>query len=364
MRGLPARAPDQLVAWVHFLPVRAIDHRSAIPEIPAPARASVSRLRAAAGIAVNRDLSRYHAAVRIVSLVPAGTEILFALGVGDHVVAVSHECDYPAAARHRPRITSSVVPTERLSSAAIDAAIRERVTARVPLYHVDTDRLSALGPTMLVTQSLCDVCALPAQAVHQVRGTLPNPPALVSLEARSLAEILESIVTLGEATGTRPRAQTMIDELQGRIARVRAAVAAERPRRVVCLEWLDPPYSCGHWIPEMVRLAGGIDAAGREGIPSVPTKWDALVTPEAELVVALPCGYSIDRTVAEMNRLARQADWGGRLRRMPVYVVDSAYFTRPGPRVVDGIELLASLFHPTRVTSSLRVERAVEWAVA
>ena len=294
--------------------------------------------------------ARYDRGVRIVSLVPSATEILFALGLGDAVVAVSHECDYPAEAAERPRITASEIATDRLSNREIEDAVAARLHDGRPLYRIDAEALRALEPTLLITQSLCDVCALPVQAVHHALRLLTRTPAIVSLDATTVDGVLQSIVTIGEATTTAAAAHAIVADLRTRLDRVRDAVSTAPPRRVLCLEWLDPPYQCGHWIAEMVRLAGGTDAASRPGIPSVATTWDELCETNPELVVAFPCGCSVDRTVAEVENLRARGVWPSRLHNTPLVIADSRYFTRPGPRIVDGVELLASVLHPDRVT--------------
>jgi iron complex transport system substrate-binding protein len=303
--------------------------------------------------------------VRIVSLVPSATEILFALGLDRSVVAVSHECDYPNEARARPRVTASEIPTDRLSSRDIEDAVARRLRDESPLYRVDVEALRALEPTLLVTQGLCDVCALPAQAVHRALRALPRQPAIVSLDANTVEGVLNSILVIGDAADAGSQARALVATLRARLARVHAAVAAATPRRVLGLEWLDPPYQCGHWIPEMIVLAGGVDAASRPGIPSVATTWDELCDTNPELIVAFPCGYGVERTAAEIESLCARGVWPSRLRGTPLAVVDSRYFTRPGPRIVDGVEILAALLHPDRTTGlSPLADRAVRWLEA
>jgi iron complex transport system substrate-binding protein len=288
--------------------------------------------------------------MRIVSLVPSATEILFALGLGDSIAAVSHECEYPEAAKRLPRITASEIPTEELSSHAIDDAVAQRLRDGLPLYRIDAAALQAFAPTLLITQGLCDVCALPAQAVHHAMRALATRPEIISLDANTVDGVLNSIVTIGDATGTADRARALVAGLRARLTRVTSAVSDAAPRRVLCLEWLDPPYQCGHWIAEMVRLAGGSDPASRPGIPSVPATWDELCDTNPDLVVAFPCGFGVDRTTAEVEALRARGAWPTRLQSTPLVIADSCYFTRPGPRIVDGVELLASVFHPDRVT--------------
>src|SRR5579863_8550979 len=203
------------------------------------------------------------AIMRIISLVPAGTEIVFALGLERDVVAVSHECDFPPQARDLPRLTHSAVGGTTLPSAEIDAAVSARKATGAPLYNIDAEQLASLAPDLILTQGLCDVCALPSRAVRTALAQMSPRPPIVSLDGHSIDDVLESIVEIGHATGRDACAEELVSTLRQRLARVVSAVANRPPVRVVCLEWLDPPYACGHWIPEMVSLAGGVDPLGR-----------------------------------------------------------------------------------------------------
>jgi iron complex transport system substrate-binding protein len=299
--------------------------------------------------------------MRIVSLVPAGTDILCALGLGSDVVGVSHECDYPAAVRP-PRLTRSVVETGRLSSADIDAAIASQVAAGAPIYEVDAEQLAALRPDLILTQGLCDVCALPARAVQHVLGQLSPRPLVLSLDARSIDGVLDSMRDIGAQTGCEQAARDLVEQLQTRLVRVAAAVAGRPPVPVVCLEWLDPPYTCGHWIPEMVERAGGTDLLGRPGIPSVPIPWTDIERARPPLVVAMPCGYDLPRAVRDVERVAASTSWKHAVGDAVVYVAaGGGYFTRPGPRLVTGIEVLASVFHPDVVHWQVAADVIRRW---
>jgi iron complex transport system substrate-binding protein len=281
--------------------------------------------------------------MRIASLVPAATESLFALGVGEKVVAVSHECDYPTDVKQRPRLTRSVLDTAAMSSGDIDREIAERVRAGLPLYEVDAAVLADAQPDLIVTQSLCDVCALPARSVYASLEKLSVRPTLVSLEQRTLAGVLDDIVTLGNAVGVSDRARTFVEALRRRLEAVRTAVAARRRVRVVCLEWIDPPYTCGHWIPEMVTLAGAIDPLARPGTPSVSSTWSEVGRADPQVIVVFPCGHNRARACADLTAAAAaDPDAAALLRRSPVFVAEAVLFTRPGPRVVDGVEALAA----------------------
>ena len=300
--------------------------------------------------------------MRIVSLVPAGTEILFALGLERDVVAVSHECDYPAEARVLPRLTRSAIDGAHRASAAIDAAVGARKAAGAPLYDIDANQLTALSPDLILTQGLCDVCAVPSRAVRAALAQMSPRPPIVSLDGRSLDDIFESIREIGEATGRVACASDVIATLRQRLARVTSAVNDCPPVRVVCLEWLDPPYACGHWIPEMVSLAGGVDLLGRPGIPSVPLSWSAVRDANSPNIMAMPCGFTLERTMEELEAVARQPAWRDAIREATVYAVaGGGYFTRPGPRLVTGIELLAAAFHPDRVSWPLPADGLRQW---
>jgi iron complex transport system substrate-binding protein len=291
--------------------------------------------------------------MRIVSLVPAGTDILLDLGLGRSVVGVSHECD-SAGCTDVPRLTRSVVHTETMSSAEIDAAVSAQAASGGPMYEVDVGQLLALQPDLIVSQSLCDVCALPAHAVERVLAVAgPNIP-LVSLDGRSIDGMLASIEDIGSRTGRAARARELTAELRRRLARVAAAVSGLPATRVVCLEWLDPPYACGHWIPEMIERAGGHDLLGRPGIPSIPIPWDDIRNAHAPIVIAMPCGYDLPRAVADVALMQERHEWRSAVGDAVVYAAaGGAYFTRPGPQLVTGIEVLASVLHP----------EAVDWPV-
>jgi iron complex transport system substrate-binding protein len=210
-----------------------------------------------------------------------------------------------------------------LTSHAIDDAVAQRLRDGLPLYRIDAAALQRIAPTLLITQSLCDVCALPAQAVHHALRALAERPEIVSLDANTVDGVLGSIVMIGEATGTADCARALVAALRGRLERVTRAVSDAAPRRVLCLEWLDPPYQCGHWIAEMVRLAGGSDPASRPGIPSVPTTWDELCGTNPEIVVAFPCGFGVNRTMAEVEALRARGAWPTRLEGTPLVIADS-----------------------------------------
>jgi iron complex transport system substrate-binding protein len=284
--------------------------------------------------------------MRIASLVPSATEMLFGLGLGEEVVGVTHECDFPPAAAKLPHLTATVLP-EGLSAGQIDTAVKEVVGEGRALYTLDEQRLAELAPDLIVTQAVCDVCAVSYDDVVDVAARLPGPPRVIQQDPSTLGEVLEDVTRLGEAAGIAERGRELRAELGDRLEAVRAAVAgADRPR-VLALEWLDPPFIGGHWIPEMIDIAGGEDVAGRAGAKSTQVSWEALAELRPQVVVAMPCGWYV-----EESRAQAREHWGRihALGAERVFAVDAAStYSRPGPRLVDGVELLAHLLHPGRV---------------
>jgi iron complex transport system substrate-binding protein len=284
--------------------------------------------------------------MRIVSLVPHATELLFALGLGPEVVAVTHECDYPPAALAIDRVTCDVLPAG-LSAAEIDAAVRERTQRGDAIYELDGDALAALSPDLIVTQALCPVCAVSYTEVAELAEEMPSCPRVISLDPHTLGETLEDAHTVAEATGCRERGADLVGELIARIERIKRAVQDRPRRRVAALEWLDPVYIAGHWTPELIKLAGGEDVLGSPGAPSVTVSWEELAATRPEVVVAMPCGYDAARAHAEA--MAYSSELAVLSAERVVAVNASAYFSRPGPRLVDGLELLAHILHPDDV---------------
>lgn len=283
--------------------------------------------------------------MRIASLVPSSTEMLFGLGLGEDVVAVTHECDYPPEAAEREHLTRSVIP-EGLSAADIDRAVRERTEAGNALYELDEETLAALEPDLIVTQALCTVCAVSFEDVTTVAATLPSQPQVISLDPATIGEVLSDIPRLASAAGVPDAGAALLEEAAARIDAVERAVeGAERPR-VVALEWLDPVFVGGHWVPQMIEIAGGEDVLGRPGEPSRTADWAEVRTTYPDVAVVLPCGYGTEQAAQEaLDTAAPLRDLGARC----VAVDASSYFSRPGPRLVDGVELLGHVLHPDRV---------------
>jgi iron complex transport system substrate-binding protein len=284
--------------------------------------------------------------MRIVSLVPSATEMLFALGLGESVVGATHECDYPPAASVLPQLTATVLPAG-LSAGEIDAAVKEVIGAGRALYTLDEERLAELEPDLIVTQAVCEVCAVSYDDVVEVTARLPRRPRVLQQDPSTLGEVLDDVTRLGEAGRVPQRSRALRSELEARLDAVRAAVAdAPRPR-VLALEWLDPPFLGGHWIPEMIEIAGGESVAGAPGRKSPQVEWEGLDGLDPEVVVSMPCGWYLGESCAQA---LRHGDRLGAFGSARVYAVDGAStFSRPGPRLVDGVELLGHLLHPELV---------------
>ncbi|HEX7058853.1 MAG TPA: cobalamin-binding protein [Solirubrobacterales bacterium] len=281
--------------------------------------------------------------MRIASLVPSATEMLFAIGLGDSVVAVTHECDYPAEARSLPHLTRTVLP-QALDAGEIDTAVKAIVGEGRALYELDEAKLAELSPDLIVTQAVCDVCAVSFEDVLEVASRLPGNPRVLQQDPSTLREMLDDVIRLGEATGMAEGAHELRGELEGRLATVQAAVGGARQPRVIALEWLDPPFVSGHWIPEMIALAGGEDVAGAPGLKSPEVWWNELSGLNPDVVIAMPCGWGVEDSRAQAVEQWERIQILGAGR---VFAVDAAAsFSRPGPRLVDGVELLGHLLHP------------------
>jgi iron complex transport system substrate-binding protein len=284
--------------------------------------------------------------VRIASLVPSATELLFALGLGDEVIAVTHECDHPPEVEDLPKLTRSVVPPG-LPPAEIDAAVRERTERGEAIYELDSELLRELEPDLIVTQALCPVCAVSHDDVVAIARAMDPQPEVVSLDPRTFGEVLGDVRTLAQATDRKDAGVDLIASLAARIDRVRLAVRGAEPPKVAALEWFEPVYVAGHWTPQLIEYAGGIDVLGMPGEHSETRTWEAVAAAEPDVVIAMPCGYDAERSLEEALAYREQL---AALGAGKVVAVDAAaYFSRPGPRLVDGLELLAHVLHPDRM---------------
>jgi iron complex transport system substrate-binding protein len=284
--------------------------------------------------------------MRIVSLVPSATETLFALGLGAQVTAVTHECDFPAEALNLPKVTRDVIGPG-LAPDEIDRAVRELTEQGRSIYELDEPGLRALRPDLIVTQALCSVCAVSVDDVRAIAERMDPVPAIVSLDPHTLGEVLGDVRTLAQATGTKDAGVDLVQDAAARIDRVRVAVKDAPRRRVAMLEWLDPVFVGGHWVPQLIEYAGGVDLLGLSGEPSETRSWEQVAASEPEVVIVAPCGYDVERAHAEARAYRDRLEALGAER---IVIADaSAWFSRPGPRLVEGLEWLGHALHPTLV---------------
>lgn len=287
--------------------------------------------------------------MRIVSLLPSATEIICALGLEQQLVGVTHECDFPISVRQLPKVTQTLIPIDA-SSAQIDQLVRERLKNQRALYTLDLPTLETLRPDLIVTQALCDVCAVSEAEVTAAACSLPGSPKVLNLEPMTLRDVFSTLRLVGKATGTEQRAELVVQELESRVEAVATRSKSIRHRpRVVMLEWIDPPFSAGHWSPELVSLAGGDEQIGRPNQPSRSIQWADVLHASPEFLFIACCGFDIERTKVDVQLLKAFPGWSDlpAVKQNRVYMVDgSSYFNRPGPRLVESLELLAHALHP------------------
>ncbi len=293
--------------------------------------------------------------MRICSLLPGATEIAFALGLGDQIVGVTHECDYPPEATRKSILVHSAIDPARMSAGEIDSMVVELLQTGKGLYHIDGAALRAADPDVILTQGLCEVCALDYNEVVAAAALLPRPPQIISLNPHNLTDILDDILRVGRATERQSAAAALVEALRHRIEIVGRREPDNRPR-VVCLEWFEPLYSAGHWVPEIVALAGGYDTLGRPGEPSAKVEWNAVLDARPDVILLVPCGFDVRRAVKESTPLRALPGWNElpAVKSGNVFALNgNAYFSRPGPRLVNGLEILARIIHPASATWSL-----------
>ncbi len=286
--------------------------------------------------------------MRICSFLPGATEIAYLLGLGDQIVGVTHECDYPHEAKQKPVVVRSVIDSSQLSCPEIDRRVGELLQAGRGLYSIDEAAFLASGPDVILTQGLCNVCALDYDDVVKAAQRLPRMPAILSLNPHSLSDVLEDISRVGAATGRETAAEALVQDLRRRIDEVGIREPEYRPR-VVCLEWFEPLYVAGHWVPELVTLAGGFDPLGRKGEPSFKIEWQSVLDAKPDVILLMPCGFDVRRAVKESTPLRNLNGWNDlpAVKTGNVYALNgSAYFSRPGPRLVNGLEILARIIRP------------------
>ncbi len=289
--------------------------------------------------------------LRIVSLLPSATEIVCALGLDENLVGVTHECDFPKGVENKPHLTASKISHETMTSKEIDHAVRTNLDGHGSIYDLDTRTLEELKPDLIITQELCDVCAVSYKTVLKAAKMYVADAQVVSLEPNTIADIFDNIKLIGELCGVSERAEKVVNDLQNRLEHVRTACGSGRVNRpnVFMLEWLEPPFSPGHWVPEQVEIAGGIALLGKSGAKSVTTTYEEIYESNPDVIVMIPCGYYTEDILRQLGNTIFPANW----REIPaikngeVWALDaSSYFSRPAPRVVDGAEILAKIFHP------------------
>ena len=287
---------------------------------------------------------------RIVSLLPSATEIVCALGLGEALVGVTHECDFPASVARLPRLTASRISHETMTSAEIDHAVRSQLDGHGSIYELDEEKMRALRPDLILTQELCEVCAVSYKEVERAARMFETDVRVVSLEPNTIDDIFENIRTVGRLAGRADKAEELVSHLRSRLDRVTAALeSVPRRPRTLMLEWLEPAFAPGHWVPEQVMIAGGDHAFGRAGRPSVTTTAAEISSYEPEVVVLIPCGYYKEDILRQLPQARLPAGWDElpAVRAGQVWAVDAtSYFSRPGPRVVEGAEILARILHP------------------
>ena len=289
-------------------------------------------------------------APRLISFLPAATEMVYALGAGDMLAGVSHECDFPPEAKTKPVVVKAALPLETMTLAEIDTAVAQRIGSGQSLYQVDERLLEKIAPTHILTQDLCQVCAPSGNEITRALAALPVKPQILWFSPHEIEDIFQNMRDMGAAIGKSEMAETWIATARQRLQLVtdKAKTTSRRPR-VFCLEWVDPYYCCGHWVPEMVELAGGEDGLGRKGKDSVRIPWPDIERWSPEILIVSPCGFDTEKAAGQAEQLLRQPGWATlpAVRKNNVFAVNAnAYFARPGPRVIDGVELLAHLIHP------------------
>jgi iron complex transport system substrate-binding protein len=286
--------------------------------------------------------------MRIVSLLPSATEIVYALNLAEDLVGVTHECDWPPEARGKLLVSHSTLPTGA-SPAEVDRLVSQSLEGGNPIYRLDHEAIRELRPDIVITQDLCAVCAVPSGHVHEALDLLGCPAQVVSLDPSSLDEVMDCVLQVGTVSGTHREAEAFVEQLRRRLELVKRSVAGLKRPRTFALEWGDPPFNGGHWVPEMIEAAGGESVLGSHGTPSVRLSWEAIAAAAPDVVVFMPCGYNLDGAIEEGKTLRKRPE----LADVPQFFAAdaSAFFSRPGPRLIDGVELLAEALHPGSIES-------------
>jgi iron complex transport system substrate-binding protein len=299
--------------------------------------------------------------MKICSFIPSATEIVYALGLGENLCGVTHECDYPPEAKLKPVVIRSILDTARMSQSEIDSKVVESMTHGHGLYTIDKELLTRVTPDVVITQELCDVCSVSLRDVLSTVASLSQTCRVISLRPRGLDGVLEDILTVGEACGAPTAAQRLASSLRQRIQTVRERAAQLPRRRVFCVEWFDPVFASGHWVPEMVEISGGHDSLGIAGQDSRKIPWERVVDYDPEVLILMPCGFDLERTLGDIHVLKRNDGWGSMraVRDGEVFATDgSSFFSRPGPRLVDGLELMSKMIHPEEFGNDMQPGKA------
>ncbi len=287
--------------------------------------------------------------MRICSFLPSATEIVFALGLGDELVGVTHECDYPSEAQSKPVVISSAIDIKEYTSREIEELTSSYFKEGKSIYTVNTELLNELKPDIVITQELCSVCAVPTDETLKAIESLNPKPEVISLKPKNLGDIFNDILRVGEAVGKKPTAEKLVTSLRERVRRVESLVSGFKTRpRVFCMDWLDPPYSAGHWVPEIVKIAGGENGLGKIGEPSFKLSWKEIYDYAPDFIVVMPCGFDVNRTLEEIDAVTSLKEWGSlpAVKKGQIYLVDAnSYFSRPGSRIVDGLEIMTKIIH-------------------
>ena len=295
--------------------------------------------------------------MRICSFLPSTTEIICALGLEENLTGITHECDHPEVVRSKTRVIMSSIDHNSLSSREIDELVTKNSKEGKSTYLVDSEKLKEASPDIIFTQGLCEVCAVSGNQVLEAVDVLENSPVIISLEPGTVDEVLESIITVGEATGRAEVARELVTNLRSRIGSIKTITERERDKpRVFCLEWLDPPFVAGHWVPDMVEIAGGVNGLRNKGEASVKVEWEEVIEFAPHYIFVMPCGFNIDKTLNEIDSVTSNSIWHQTpaSQKGNVYLVDAnSYFSRPGPRIVEGIEIIARSIHPDSVKTEL-----------
>ncbi len=289
--------------------------------------------------------------MRICSLLPSATEVIALLGLSDELVGISHECDYPPSIKNVPVMVEPMIPPHGLSSDDIDRQVHQLVASGQRLYRLNNHLLRQAQPDLILSQDLCHVCAVTPDQLHQALSSMPQQPTVLTLNPSTVHDVIDDVVRIGDAAGRSAEGHRLATQLRDRLDTIRTRVQdiSHRPR-VVCIEWLSPLYVAGHWVPEMVQLAGGQDVLAQPGSPSRVVTWDEVLASAPDVLIVMPCGFSVERTQTELFQLLQQPNhWrlSQSLAQRTFLVDASSYFSRPGPRLIDGIELLAAILHPS-----------------